>query len=176
VLNPPFHQLSTLDLGTHFGKLPLVEKVVTVFFTIVFPIPLVALAIWLALLPGFQIQQGWFLLVILAVTFPLVFGTNFVSKTRVQMGPETAETRSVRRKNALKTHEIDRAITVSHGARVVHFLMNRGGIFVAFGPGLTKTDFDLATQWVRTMADVAGVPYREAHSMQEAMFIVSRDS
>ncbi len=176
VRSPPFDRLPALDLGTHFSKLPLTERAATVFFTVVFPIPLLALAIWLALLPGFQFQTGWLMIVLLAVIFPAVFGSRFLARTRVLLGPGAAEQRAFRSGGRVATNEIDRAMTVRHGARVVHFVFNRGGLFVAFGPGLQPADMEAARQWVRSLAELAGVPYREANSLQEAVVLLERDA
>jgi len=176
VRDPPFGRLPSLDLGTRFRQLSFAERAATFGFAVVLPIPLLAFAIWLALLPGFQFQTGWFMLVFLAVIFPGVFGLQFLARKRVLLGPEGAEQRSLRRGGRVATNEIDRAMTVRHGSRVVHFLFNRGGRFVGFGPGLNPADMEAARRWVRDLAELAGVPYREANSLQEALVMMQRDA
>ena len=141
--------------------------------------------IWLELLPrglllclelphdkDYRDKPLFSLLPVVAVVSPAVFLKQNAIPHAVNLTPAAIEYRELARRTSIPTSEVSQVITVRTARREVFMVRDRGGKFVAFGPGLSRSDFEAARAWLRALAQAAGIEMREGLSVQEAMFLL----
>jgi len=138
------------------------------------PVPVICLAIFFWLQPVWR-EINITVLVILpvvAVVSPAVFLKQNAIPHAVNLTPAAIEYRELARRTSIPTSEVSQVITVRTARREVFMVRDRGGKFVAFGPGLSRSDFEAARAWLRALAQAVGIEMREGLSVQEAMFLL----
>ena len=92
----------------------------------------------------------------------------------ISLGSEVIERRWILGKEAIATAHVNRILKIRKGNREVYVLATRGGQGIAFGPGLSHTDFESAGRWVRDLAEALGIRYRGDLTILEAQQILTR--